>query len=247
MPVVYSPQMRRRSFKTLIHDNDPRCLPAYRVVEAARYLNIPTSTLRSWVSGQQYQTQRGPQFFQPVIAPGAKKPPLLSFLNLVEAHVLDAIRREHGIPLPKIRIALDYVSRRFPSEHPLATQEFASDGLNLFIEKYGQLINISQAGQLAMREILEAYLQRIERDLLGLPCRLYPFTRKGTPHEPRAVVIDPYVSFGRPVLTGTGVPTAVIADRYKAGECIESLADDYGRDRLEIEDAIRSELQVEAA
>ncbi len=181
------------------------------------------------------------------MTPSSKTPPLLSFFNLIEAHVLDAIRREHGIPLPKIRIALDYLSRRFPSEHPLAIQEFESDGLNLFIEKFGQLINISQSGQLAMRAILEAYLRRIERDPLGFPCRLYPFTRKGTPDEPRVVVIDPYVSFGRPVLVGTGVPTAVIADRYKAGESIESLADDYGRNRLEIEDAIRSELQLEAA
>jgi len=245
--VVYFREMRRRPFKTFVKSDEARSLPAYRIVDAARYLNIPTSTLRSWVSGQRYQTQEGPQFFRPVIAISSEKPPLLSFLSLVEAHVLDAIRRKHGIPLPKIRIALDYLAQRFPSDHPLATQEFESDGLNLFLEKFGQLINISQAGQLAMREILRAYLQRIERDDSGFPCRLYPFTRKGRPDEPRAVVIDPYVSFGRPVLAGTGVPTAVIADRYKAGESIESLADDYGRDRLEIEDAIRSELQLEAA
>lgn len=244
--MLYCTQMRRKRFRTAIQSDDPRNLPAYRIVEAARYLNIPASTLRSWVSGQRYRTQGGSQFFRPVMTPSSKTPPLLSFFNLIEAHVLDAIRREHGIPLPKIRIALDYLWR-FPSEHPLAIQEFESDGLNLFIEKFGQLINMSQSGQLAMRAILEAYLRRIERDPLGFPCRLYPFTRKGTPDEPRVVVIDPYVSFGRPVLVGTGVPTAVIADRYKAGESIESLADDYGRNRLEIEDAIRSELQLEAA
>jgi uncharacterized protein (DUF433 family) len=172
---------------------------------------------------------------------------MLSFFNLVEAHVLDAIRREHGIPLPKVRVALDYLARSFPSEHPLATQEFESDGLSLFLEKFGQLINVSQAGQLAMRKILEAHLRRIDRDPQGFARRLYPFIRKGRPDEPKVVVIDPYVSFGRPVLAGTGVPTAVIADRYKAGESIDSIADDYGRDRLEIEEAIRSELQLEAA
>lgn len=239
--------MRRRLFKNSIASDDPRNLPAYRISEAARYLNIPVSTLRSWVSGQHYQTHAGSQFFRPVVAISSKQPPLLSFLNLVEAHVLDAIRREHGIPLGKVRIALGYLSRRYPSDHPLATQEFETDGLDLFIEKFGQLINISQAGQLAMREILEAHLRRIERDSAGFPCRLYPFTRKGRLDEPRAVVIDPSVSFGRPVLTGTGIPTAIIADTYKAGESIDSLADDYGRDRLQIEDAIRSELQLEAA
>jgi len=64
--------------------------------------------------------------------------------------------------------------------------------------------------------------------------------------EPRYVLIDPYVAFGRPVLTGTGIPTAVIADRYKAGESIDELAEDYGQDRFHIEEAIRCEL-AEAA
>jgi uncharacterized protein (DUF433 family) len=61
------------------------------------------------------------------------------------------------------------------------------------------------------------------------------------------VVIDPYVSFGRPVLTRSGLPTVVIAERYKAGESVDELADDYDRERLEIEEAIPCELQIKAA
>jgi len=52
-------------------------------------------------------------------------------------------------------------------------------------------------------------------------------------------IIDPYVYFGRPVLVGTGIPTAVIADRYKAGDSVDDLANDYGRQWLEIEEATR--------
>ena len=77
--------------------------------------------------------------------------------------------------------------------------------------------------------------------------RLYPFTRKRELDEPRAVVIDPFVSFGRPVLAGTGISTAVVAERFKAGEPMGALADDYGRSLLEIEEAIRCELPLEAA
>ncbi len=65
--------------------------------------------------------------------------------------------------------------------------------------------------------------------------------------EPRTVVIDPRVSFGRSVLAGTGIPTAIIAERYKAGESVDALADDYGRKRVEIEEAIRCELALDAA
>lgn len=168
-------------------------------------------------------------------------------MNLVEAHVLDALRREHEIPLQTVRKAFAYLARRVPSPHPLADQRFETDGVNLFVQYFGALVNISQDGQLAMRELLQAYLRRVERDAHGIVARLYPFTRRGDPNEPRRVVIDPRISFGRPVLAGTGIPTAMIAERYKAGESVDELAKDYGRDRLEIEEAIRCELAVEAA
>jgi uncharacterized protein (DUF433 family) len=226
---------------------DPRGLGAYGLLEAAHYLNIPASTLRSWVVGRNYPTGSGLSFFAPVIPLADPRDCLLSFVNLVEVHVLDAIRREHAVALPKVRQAITYLATRFPSKHLLADHRFETDGLDLFVCKYGQLINASRSGQLAMRQVLEAHLRRIERDPAGFPVRLYPFTRKRQPEEPKVVVIDPYVSFGRPVLVGTGIPTATIADRYKAGESIDELAHDYGRPRLEIEEAVRCELQFEAA
>jgi uncharacterized protein (DUF433 family) len=228
-------------------DVDLRELPAYGIGEAAHYLQMPASTLRSWCVGLRYPRHTGRRPFRPLIVPADRVRPALSFLNLVEAHVLDAIRRKHGFHLSKVRRALDYLASILPSTHPLADHKFETDGLNLFIEKYGRLINISEAGQLAVRELLEAHLRRIERDPKGFPVRLYPFTRKHDLEEPRAVVIDPLVSFGRPVLVGTGIVTAVIAERYKAGESVDDLAEDYGRDRSDVEEAIRCELRLQAA
>lgn len=226
----------------------PREISSYSVMEAAHYLRIPRTTIRDWVSGRHYRSTAGVRFSRPIIQvpdPGVQ---LLSFMNLVEIHVLDAIRRKHDIPLEKVRTAMNYLSKQFPSRHPLADQEFVTDGLNLFIKKFSQLINISQEGQLAIHEVLQAHLHRIDRDFKGIPVRLYPFTRKRDLRvEPKTIVIDPQVSFGRPVLAGTGIPTAVIAERYKAGESVDDLADDYGRRRLEIEEAIRCELSLEAA
>lgn len=189
----------------------------------------------------------GRAFFQPVLTIPAKDEALLSFVNLVEAHVLDAIRRQHDVPLHKVRVAIRFLERQFGSRHPLAEQRIETDGCDLFVQKLGRLINISQHGQLAMRELLATHLKRVEWDQNGLAVRLYPFTRKREALEPKVVVIDPYVSFGRPVLLGTGIPTTVIAERYKAGESMDQLARDYGRQRLDIEEAIRCELSVEAA
>jgi uncharacterized protein (DUF433 family) len=172
---------------------------------------------------------------------------MLSFINLVEVHVLDAIRREHRIPLDKVRVAIDYLRREFNSEHPLADHRFETDGLDLFVQRYGKLINISRAGQLAIRQLLQAHLKRVERDASGAAIRLYPFTRKRLQDEPKAIVIDPSISFGKPVMAGSGIPTSIVAERYKAGETIRELADDYERPQSDIEEAIRCELQLEAA
>jgi uncharacterized protein (DUF433 family) len=232
-------------------ETDVREVPSYGIMEAAHYLRIPPTTVRCWVAGRYYPSKAGRQFSKPIIHLPDLHSRLMSFMNLIEVHVLDAIRREHDIPLEKVRIAVNYLSKECPSRHPLADREFQTNGIDLFIKKFGQLINISQDGQLAMRDVLEAHLHRIERDLEGIPVKLYPFTRKRDPRElkdePKAVVIDPHVSFGRPVLAGTGVPTAIIAERYKAGESVDDLADDYGLKRLEIEEAIRCELSLEAA
>jgi uncharacterized protein (DUF433 family) len=208
---------------------------------------MPPATLRSWVIGRYYPTDAGKRFFRPVIHLPDPDWPVLSFVNLVEVHVLEAIRRDHDISLRKVRAAVTFLEKYFGSKHPLAAHHFETDGLDLFIRQAGLLINLSQSGQLAMREVVQAYLRRIERDPQGIPIRLYPFTRKRELEEPRAVVIDPFVSFGRPVLAGTGISTTVIAERFKAGEAMEVLAEDYGRSVLEIQEAIRCELPLEAA
>lgn len=226
---------------------DLRETPAYGITEASHYLGIPKATLRSWVLGRPYPTESGKRFFRPIIDLPDKEQRLLSFVNLVEVHVLDALRRAHGVPLSHVRTSVDYLKNRLGSKHPLAQEKFATDGVDLFVERFGRLVNITREGQLVIKELIETYLQRVERDPVGIPIRLYPFTRERKPEEPRSIVIDPYISFGRPVLAGTGIATNIVAQRYKAGESIEELAEDYGRSRSDIEEAIRCELWLDAA
>jgi uncharacterized protein (DUF433 family) len=144
----------------------------------------------------------------------------------------------------KIRKAIDSLRERFNSAHPLAEHEFQTNGVDLFIEEYGELINLSHVEQLTMREILEAYLTRVEHDPAGRAAKLYPFIRLTGTDQPRNVVINPYVSFGKPVIAGTGLPTRVVAERFKAGDSIAEIAVDYGRKEEEIDDAIRYELRI---
>jgi uncharacterized protein (DUF433 family) len=225
---------------------DPREMPAYRVSEVAHYLRMPKATVRAWAVGQG-------RFDAVLTLEPRESVPLLSFVNLIEVHVLDALRREHDIPLQKARRVVRLLSQLFPNAaHPLADQDLLTGGSEVFVEHLGQLVSASHGGQIAIRELLEAHLRRVERDPMGRASKLYPFTRKRADRrsllaEPKFVMIDPEIQFGRPVLTGTGIPTMVIADRYKAGESISDLARDYNRPPKEIEEAIRCELALPTA
>lgn len=243
-----SPPRKRRVSGGLRHNPavtnsahlDVREIPAYTVGEAAHYLGVPKSTMRSWFAGQ-----RG---FRAVIRPADPKTLGLSFSNLVEAYVLTAIRRRHHVALPTIRRALDYLVRKLGVKRPLIEKEFATNGVDLFVDHLGEIINISRHGQVEMADLIRAYLERIDRDAKGLPIKLYPFIRTQAPREqPRTVVIDPRVSFGRPVIADTGIPTAVLAEQFKAGDPVPLLAKEYGAKEEAVWDAIRCELALEAA
>ena len=222
---------------------DPRELPAYTIAEAAHYLAVPATTIRYWSVGRDH--------YAPIVAAPKRIPALLSFLDLTELHVLSALRRDHKVRMPSIRNAIDYLSRKatteFERRHPLVSRVLETDGLDLFTEYYGELTNVSRAGQQAMRDLINVALRRIDRDPGGIPVKFYPFTRYSIEDAPTTVVIDPALSAGRPVIAGTGLATQIIAERYKLGESIRDLADDYERPHAEIEEAIRCEFTAIAA
>jgi uncharacterized protein (DUF433 family) len=160
--------------------------------------------------------------------------------------VLSSIRRVHKVELKAVRRAVKYLKDRLHSEYPLLDREMLTDGKDLFIEQYGEYVTISQDGQMALKRILKMYLDRIAWDDHGIPIRLYPFTRREVERSPRLVAIDPRVRFGKPCIAGTRIPTAIIAERYEAGDGVALLAEDYGRPKEEIEEALRYESRIAA-
>jgi uncharacterized protein (DUF433 family) len=96
-----------------------------------------------------------------------------------------------------------------------------------------------------MKEVLEYSLARLDWGREGSVLRLFPFTRLGESEGlgPRLVVIDPRISFGKPVIVGTRIPTKAVFDRWTAGDSVEDLSKDFARPTLEVEEAIRCEQQ----
>ena len=216
--------------------------PVYGPAEAAWLVALPRKTLTSWAFGRRYPTSAGPQRWEPLIEPADPKRRLLSFANLVELHVLAALRScepAFRVPVPNIRQGLDFMRAHNNTKHPLADLVVHTDFVDLYVEAFEKLFNAAR-GQAAIREAVEPYLVRVERDGGGRAVRLFPQTR---PVElgPRTVAIDPRLRFGRPTLAGTGIETAILKARFSAGDSFEDIAEDLDLAPHLVEEAIRFE------
>ncbi len=208
---------------------DDRELPNYTLPEAAWALGLPSSTVRRWLG--RAAGARG------VLVPAQASPLTLSFFSLAELYVLATIRRKHGRSLESVRRALNTLGKLGAGAHPLIGRDFQTDGVSLFAEAFGQLVNLSTGGQVALAKLLEASLERIDRDDEGKPVRLFPW--RSDPAEPRILVIDPAVSFGRLTIAGTGVPVDVLTEFWRAGDPIARIAEGYRLDPGLVEEAVR--------
>jgi uncharacterized protein (DUF433 family) len=228
------PPLARRGTLTI----DPRDQPAYTLAEAARYLEVPVATLRSWVVRRPYPKAGGTGHFQPLIHAPQRTPTVLSFWNLVEAHVLRSLQTDHGVSLKAARQTLQYAERSLRIERLLLRNELRTDVGQVFLDRYGQLISLSASGQLAMRKLFEEHLKRVEWDEWQFPVRLYPFVSSESLSADMPIAIDALVAFGRPVIRRRGISTGTIADRIDAGESVADLSADYELSEAEIEQAV---------
>ena len=203
--------------------------PAYSFADAASYARVPYQTLRYWALGS--------GDIPPLIMLPESQPIALSFLNLLECHVLHALRTKYELQIKSVRRALETLARICPSKHPLLESTLSTDKIDLFWESAEEFINLTRGGQSAMKEVLERYLQRIESNESGIP-KFFPFVVTDRCEEPKIISIVPTIAFGRSVIDGTGISTAVVAARFNARESIEALAEEYGRRREEIQEAI---------
>jgi uncharacterized protein (DUF433 family) len=204
--------------------DDPRETPIYTVREAADYLDVPRSTLRHWI--------KAPKNGRAIIEVDSGG--LLSFYNLLEAHVLRvALQRKAW--LRRVRTGVETLRERLPhSKHPLLELELstASGYRSLFTTTItGAVENLSFGGQFEFRELLRRYLSRIDWDANG-PYQLRPFGY-------RHVGINHRVCGGRPVVKGTGILVEMIASRLRAGESPEDLAHDYRITTADVREARR--------
>jgi uncharacterized protein (DUF433 family) len=166
-----------------------------------------------------------------------ENPATLSFSNLIEAHALRSLRTEHGLSLGVVRQALAYAQRRLKIDQLLLREELRTAGGELLLDRYCELMKLSASGQITMRKVFEAHLKRVEWGKLRFPVRLYPFLVSESA-DAKSILIDPQISFGRPVVSKAFISTRSIVDRIDAGEKVEDVARDYSLSREMVEQAV---------
>jgi uncharacterized protein (DUF433 family) len=210
--------------------------PAYPLAVAARILGTNPSTLRAWFHGRTYLTKAGKHRAAPVMAATQKIGAPLSFIDLVEAHMLLAIRRGYGIPLKRLRDAMEYLRRDGGDLLFLAHRDFKHDKQHLYVDRDDYLVSLSERGQHVEPHIIQDGLKQIVYGEDGYADRFFPLVNG---LEQRTIMLTPSIGFGRPVLAKLGVSAEAVATRFRAGEHLAELAADYGATPEEIEDAIR--------
>lgn len=205
-------------------------LPAYRLGDAAKYSGIAHQTVTHWYHGP---GQLGPAL------PGHQRREHLSYLQLVEVAFVATLRKL-GVSLQRIRRARAYAAQVLNAEYPFAEYRWLTEGhhamLNLIdVDDHApetdggasisSLVVGDAHGQIAWQEMIGARFAEFDyEEDLALTWHV-----RGRDNP---VVIDPRVSFGAP--TVRGLPTWVLKGRWKAGESISDIEDDFGLEEEEI-------------
>ncbi len=203
----------------------------YTPTEAARHLQMPRSTLYKWLA-------KSPSVDLLVhsVSPERRGWPSVPFIGLIEAYVLHSLR-ELGLTMHTVRSAAKAVRREFDTPYGLATRKIATDGVDIFIH-YAEEDDLARAsdGQRPIRAIIEDYLRYIDWDVDDVARRLrLPQFPTNAP-----VIMDPDYAFGQPVLATEKVPVEAIVNLWRAGEPMETVADEYELDRTTVEDLCRA-------
>lgn len=221
--------------------------PLYSLAEASRYLGLSESTFRSWARGYDVSIKGRRVTGNPVVtalsAPG-QRGASIPFVGLAEGYALTAIRKA-GVPLQRIRPALEQLNKAMGIGHALASQRLYTDGAEVLYD-YAQRTDGEQAeavrelvvvrqNQRVFAEVVESYLKRITWGSDG-----YAVSVPLPGFEHAQVVADVRRGFGQPTFAHGGARLEDVLGLFGAGESVAMVAAEFGLTGLEVEDAIRN-------
>jgi len=225
--------------------DDPRVSRGlFTVAQAAAWLGVPRTTFSTWVHGYDRVSPGGsPLTGRPIVLSldARRGGAAIPLVGLAEGLVLDAFRRT-GLPLQRIRPALERLDQELGIRHALASDRLVTDGAEVLFD-YGarvdptgirELVTV-RSGQRVFAPLVRDRLQRVSYafdhwvERIELP---------GYQHV--RVLVDLDRSAGRPVLEPARVPVEDVVARWIAGDSVAEVAEGFGLTGPEVEDVLRA-------
>jgi uncharacterized protein (DUF433 family) len=215
-------------------DNDSwRTTPLYTYHEAAHLAKVSPSTVRNWLLG--YTAKHGD--VAPLFDYHAKDVAMVSFLELIEIVIAATFRKSERISFRTVRRAYDNAKHEWGLNYPFAHLRLEAMGGHIVHSLHEEKINISRQTldtpeQWTLPLLVVEVIRKFDY-LTDLVNRWYPIG-KDVP-----IVIDPRISTGLPTVIERGVTVGAIHRRFKSGQHIDYISQDFAIDRNIIEEAIR--------
>lgn len=223
--------------------------PMYTAAEAGRLVGLSSNRVRRWLQGYSYEYDQRKRRQLPVIKRNESDgTSYATFLELID---LLFVKRflDYGLSLQKIRKALDEAACILNTSS-FAHQIFFTDGKRIYLEiekakkeEDAAILELLSGRQWVIPQVIEELAHQIEKcQTTKLARRWYPLGRNGL------IVLDPFVSFGRPAIIGKGVATSNVYDFFVAeGRKSTSVCSWLDLTKPEVEAAVKFEEEQLAA
>jgi uncharacterized protein (DUF433 family) len=211
----------------------------YTLQEAERLTGADAREVSRWLFGYSFKDGASAPLWTTQLAALDEK--IIGFRDLLELRIVKAFRN-HNVPLRAIRAAIENAKAIFGTEYPFTANRFLTDGKTIFYEALSEgeieLTDLVRR-QLVFEHIIRPELYAgIEFAADGRAKRWFPLKRSNV------VVLDPEISFGKPVLAEYGVRTDLIVETYKVERSKKMAASLYGIPVSAVDAAIRYERLV---
>jgi uncharacterized protein (DUF433 family) len=192
----------------------------YSLPDAAKLTRLKPQRVREWFTGSRGTRTRESVFQSDY--PSLAGDRAISFHDLIELFIAGQLR-DNGVSLQTLRKVYERLQADLGTRHPFCRREIMT--------KDGQVfrLGLDARGTEEMVEVLTR--QRVFPDIL------LPFLRRMDYDEATEmvkrwciadlVVIDPAICFGKPMIEGVGITTAVLAACYEANDHDAELVADW--------------------
>ena len=212
--------------------------PVYGMSQVDWILRLHPGTARRWIDGY----TRGGKEYPPIVRLEKTDDDIVTWGEFTEARLLSEFRGA-GIPIIRMRPAVEELREKFDKRHPLAhaLPYLEEKGRELVLkiqqqvglEKQLQLV-VVRNGQLVLTTQTDHFVRSVDFADRGVVQRMHPLP------ELDHVWLDPLRQFGEP--TVRAVPTAVIAEQVRAGDDPKLIGRLFELTDQEVWQAIRYEM-----